>query len=58
MNRPQQSLASLAPRSPYGANGVGMSLDEDVPLGCECADPTLQIDCWGEESPDFAPERD
>jgi hypothetical protein len=21
----------------------------DVALGCECADPALQIDCWGQE---------
>ena len=23
--------------------------DEDVALGCECADPRLQIDAWSDE---------
>ena len=26
-----------------------LSLDEDLALGCECADPALQIECWGQE---------
>lgn len=58
MNRPQQSLASLAPSSPYGAESIRYSYDDDVALGCECADPALQIDCWGEEHDPLAPERD
>jgi hypothetical protein len=58
MDSPQQSLASLAPRSPYAAGGIPMSWDEDVALGCECADPALQIDCWGEEAGKLAPQRD
>jgi hypothetical protein len=24
-------------------------IDEDVALGCECANPALQIDCWAQE---------
>jgi len=23
--------------------------DEDIPLGWECANPALQIDCWADE---------
>ncbi|MDB5944280.1 MAG: hypothetical protein JWQ13_3846 [Ramlibacter sp.] len=28
---------------------------DDVALGCECADPALQIACWGQEASDGAP---
>ena len=49
MNSPQQSLAMLAARPAFGADAVTAHLDEDVPLGCESAYPSLQIDCWGEE---------
>jgi hypothetical protein len=24
--------------------------DEEVALGCECANPSLQIDCWTQEA--------
>jgi hypothetical protein len=58
MNRPQQSLATLAPPLLYGLDSVRNGIDEDVPLGCECADPALQIDCWGEEAGARATERD
>lgn len=58
MNSPQQSFASLAPRSPFSGDGVRDFIDEDVALGCECAYPALQIDCWGEEAAKLAPERD
>lgn len=27
-----------------------LTADEDVALGCECADPTLQIESWGQEA--------
>ena len=27
---------------------------DDVAFGCECADPSLQIDSWGQESPEFS----
>jgi hypothetical protein len=50
MDRPQQSLASLANRPVYTGEPVRELIDEDVALGCECADPALQIDCWGEEA--------
>jgi hypothetical protein len=26
-----------------------LSMDEDLALGCECADPALQIERWGQE---------
>ena len=58
MNRPQQSLASLAPRSPYAGESLREVIDEDVALGCECADPALQIDCWGEEAGKLSREHD
>jgi hypothetical protein len=25
--------------------------DEEMALGCECANPSLQIDCWTQEAP-------
>jgi hypothetical protein len=58
MDSPQQSLASLAPRSPYAVESLRGFIDDDVALGCECADPALQIDCWGEEAAPLAPTRD
>jgi hypothetical protein len=58
MNSPQQSLASLAQRPSYGVHSIRDAIDEDVALGCECADPVLQIDCWGEETGKLAAERD
>jgi hypothetical protein len=58
MDSQQQSLASLAPRSPYIAERIRGVIDEDVALGCECADPALQIDCWGEEAVKRADGRD
>jgi hypothetical protein len=58
MNSPQQSLASLAQRALYGAHNIPDAIDEDVALGCESADPALQIDCWGEEAGKLAAEGD
>ena len=26
-----------------------LHIDDDVALGCECADPALQIERWGQE---------
>ncbi len=26
-----------------------LDIDEDLALGCECADPSLQIERWGEQ---------
>ena len=30
-----------------------LAMDEDVMLGCECAQPALQIDRWGQEMHSF-----
>ena len=30
-----------------------LSADEDLALGCECADPSLQIERWGQEALPF-----
>ena len=46
MNSSQQPFLALPHGAPESAHHV---MDEDVPLGCECADPALQIDGWGEE---------
>lgn len=38
-----------------GATQVQVTSDQDdVALGCECADPSLQIDCWGRETGESA----
>jgi hypothetical protein len=54
MDSPQQSFASLATAPPHGSDWAWPAIDEDVALGCECADPALQIDCWGEEAAKLA----
>lgn len=36
-----------------GASAYRLSADEDIALGCECADPALQIERWGQEAPQF-----
>jgi hypothetical protein len=58
MDHPQQSLASLAPRLPCAGERLRDLIDDDVALGCECADPALQIDCWGEEAAKLAQASD
>jgi hypothetical protein len=58
MNSPQQSVASFSSAAPYGVTGADAATAEDVPLGCECADPALQIDCWGAEADGADLERD
>ncbi len=37
-----------------GASAYRLSFDEDIALGCECADPALQIERWGQEALQFA----
>jgi hypothetical protein len=58
MDHPQQSVASLAPRSPYAVESLRDIIDDDVALGCECADPALQIACWGEKAAELAQASD
>lgn len=40
-----------APIPPAAAASVFLRAveDEDIPLGWECANPALQIECWGTE---------
>ena len=34
-----------------GATALRLVVDEDIALGCECADPSLQIERWDQEAP-------
>jgi len=36
-----------------GATAYRLYGDEDIALGCECADPALQIERWGQEALQF-----
>jgi hypothetical protein len=40
---------STTVRAPAGWDDL-----DDVALGCECADPALQIACWGQEASEGA----
>jgi hypothetical protein len=56
MNSPQQSLASThSPAFEPGDAGRWL-LDDDIPLGCECANPALQIERWSQETPASLPD--
>lgn len=50
MNSSQQTFLTPPPPSQPQADSLRQLRDEDVALGCECAHPALQIDCWGEEA--------
>ena len=48
-------MPEMQPSMPTGATGIAGGLDasvhsafddSDYPLGCECADPALQIERW------------
>jgi hypothetical protein len=49
----QQPLDSTSPH-PAAAlvdtTARWLGIEEDIALGCECADPTLQIERWGQEA--------
>jgi hypothetical protein len=47
MPEPHQDPASAQP-APMMAMAP---MDDDYALGCECADPSLQIERWGEDEP-------
>ena len=49
----EQSPASAAPnRLPPGSlMPPAWTDDDDLALGCECANPALQIERWGQEDP-------
>ena len=42
----QQLLSPLEPILPHGAQQAASTRDDDVALGCECADPSLQFEGW------------
>jgi hypothetical protein len=52
MNSPRQSLEPKLPGSavfePQGP--LRWAEEHDVALGCECANPLLQIERWGQET--------
>lgn len=52
MNNSQQSFTArtLAGRQGGDENFAQWQMDDDVALGCECADPALQIERWGQEA--------
>lgn len=39
------------------ADARWLSLDDDIALGCECANPALQIERWGQEVQAFPPSQ-
>jgi hypothetical protein len=57
-NRPEGAMFSFSPPSQASASLQSMlpaepawsSETDDVALGCECADPALQIAMWGQEA--------
>lgn len=53
MNSSLLSLLSVVPSNPHpGAESTeGRFAEDDIPLGCECANPALQIERWGQEIP-------
>jgi hypothetical protein len=51
MNSPQQSLAPTGSSFEAGNDAGRWSIDDEIPLGCECANPALQIERWGQEVP-------
>ena len=46
----QPSEASLSGQSMQPAQSGWSSTTDDYALGCECADPALQIAMWGQEA--------
>ncbi|HSH90173.1 MAG TPA: hypothetical protein VK996_09300 [Ramlibacter sp.] len=46
----EQSPVTATPKLPPGAQlPVQWNDDDDLALGCECANPALQIERWGQE---------
>lgn len=59
MNSSQQSLASTHLSACERGTDAGKWSFEDqneIPLGCECANPSLQIERWDQEAPPGSPE--
>lgn len=57
MNSSQQPFLTMPSGCPSELDSLGQFMDDDVVLGCECADPALQIDGWGEHAPQPLQER-
>jgi hypothetical protein len=58
MSEPIQQPFFTARRADPAANLLSttarwLGVDEDLALGCECADPTLQIERWRQEVAPF-----
>ena len=53
MNSSQQSQASTDSnaREPGSRREWSIEDENEIPLGCECANPALQIERWGQEAP-------
>jgi len=52
MDSSQQSLATSNSSAYEPGNDAGRwSIEDEIPLGCECANPALQIERWGQEAP-------
>lgn len=50
MNSPLPPVGPAGtPQQPTNDMASRWLIDEDVALGCECANPALQIDCWAQE---------
>jgi hypothetical protein len=59
MNGSQQSLTSTNSSAGEPGTDAGKWWIEDeneIPLGCECANPVLQIERWGQEVPPGPPQ--
>ena len=51
MNSSQQSLATYHSSAYELGNDAGRwPVEDEIPLGCECANPALQIERWGQEA--------
>jgi hypothetical protein len=52
MTEMQPTTQSSAAAMPVMMDSFASSAfdDSDYPLGCECADPSLQIERWGQEA--------
>ena len=48
---PSNAQAAHAAPPPGAADMLaGWQFDDDLAIGCECADPSLQIESWGREA--------
>jgi hypothetical protein len=59
MNGSQQSQVSTKTNACEPGNDAGKwAIDDEneIPLGCECANPALQIERWSQEPPPGLPQ--